>query len=213
MHNYVFVHHFLDLEFSADEIQRHWSSKLRPFLIGPLVIGLPILRHSGKFRLRGTFLSLPVPTIVTAICQIGSRYAPHPVVQLSPRESLEDARQLAVLWSKASQPTDQSELEGAFGRAAAAFSKPGGVVNSVDLDAALAKVDRDLTARSDAFKEYVQLQGKVMSKGADQFLKQVKRDAKAFNWVFGGALLLFMLFFGAGWLILWVRGMQQTGTG
>lgn len=195
------VHHFLDLEFSADEIQRHWSSKLRPFLIGPLVIGLPILRHSGKFRLRGTFLSLPVPTIVTAICQIGSRYAPHPVVQLNPRESLEDARRLAVLWSKASQPTDQSELEGAFGRAAAAFSKPGGVVNSVDLDAALAKVDRDLTAQRDAFKDYMQLQSEVMAQGSKRFWKDVDRDMKMINWVFGGAFLLVTLYFVVRWLI------------
>ena len=207
------VHHFLDLEFSADEIQRYWSSRLRPFLIGPLALVFPTMRGKGRFRLRDTFLALPVPTIVTAICQIGSRHAPHPVVQLNPRESLEDARQLAVLWAKAIQPSDKSEMESAFARAAEAFSKPGGVVNPVDLEAALAKASGDLTARSDAFKEYAQLQGKVMSKGADQFLKQVKRDAKVFNWVFGGALLLFVLFFGAAWLILLVRNMRQTGTG
>lgn len=195
------VHHFLDLEFSADEIQRHWSSWLRPFLIGPLVIGLPILRHSGKFRLRGTFLSSPVPTIVTAICQIGSRYAPHPVVQLNPRESLEDARRLAVLWSKARQPTDQSELEGAFGRAAAAFSKPGGVVNSADLDAALANVDRGLTAQSDALKEYSQLQSKVLAQSNKQFWKEIDRDMKLINWVFGGAFFLVTLYFVVRWLI------------
>ena len=195
------VHHFLDLEFSADQLQRHWSSKLRPFLIGPLVVGFSILRHSGRFRLRGTFLSLPVPTIVTAICQIGSRYAPHPVVQLNPRESLEDARRLAVLWSQATQPRDHSELENAFARAAAAFSKPGGVVNSVDLDAALAKVDRDLTAQGDAFKEYSQLQNKVMAQGRKRFWKEVDRDMKLINWVFGGAFLLVTLYFVVRWLI------------
>ncbi|MBK6295199.1 MAG: hypothetical protein IPF55_13625 [Rhodoferax sp.] len=92
-------------------------------------------------------------------------------------------------------------MENAFARAAAAFSKPGGVVNSVDLDAALAKVDRDLTAQGDAFKEYSQLQNKVMAQGRKRFWKEVDRDMKLINWVFGGAFLLVTLYFVVRWLI------------
>lgn len=195
INNKGFVHHFLELEFSADEIQNHWPSKIRPFLIGPLVIAWPILRHRGEFKLRGTFLALPVPTIVTAICQIGSRHAPHPVVQLNQYESLEDARRLAVLWAKARQPIDQSEQEMEFKRAAADFSKPGGVVDSVDLDAAMAKLDRDLTAQSNAFSEYLQLQNKVRTQSSKQFSKQINRDIKILYWIFGGAFLLIMLYY------------------
>jgi hypothetical protein len=196
------VHHFLDLEFSADEIQGRWPSKIRPFLIGPLAIALPILRRRGEFKLRGTFLALPVPTIVTAICQIGSRHAPHPIVQLNHRESLEDARRLAVLLAKARQPIDQSDQESAFKRAAAAFSKPGGAVDSADLVAAMTKLDQGLTAQSDAFKEYSQLQNKVLTQSGMQFRKKIDRDKKILNWVFGGAFLLVTLYY----LLRWVVG-------
>ncbi|MDP3651506.1 MAG: hypothetical protein Q8R67_07475 [Rhodoferax sp.] len=196
-----FVYHFLDFELSASGIQEHWKSRVRPFLIGPLAIALPIMRRRGTFKLRGVFLSLPVPTIVTAICEIGSRHSPNPVVQLNPRESLDDARKLAVLWAKASQPIDQSEQESAFKRATSSSSKPEGVVDSVDLDAAMAKIGKEFSARSHAFDEYWQLKAKVMSQGNKPFQKQMEHDAKMLTRIFAGAILVIPIYFLGRWVL------------
>ncbi|QGJ17295.1 MULTISPECIES: hypothetical protein [unclassified Polaromonas] len=196
-----FVHHFLDIELSASGIQDHWKSRVRPLLIGPLAIVLPIMRGTGTFKLRGTFLSLPVPMIVTAICEVGSRHSPNPVVQLNPQESLEDARKLAVLWSKASQPIDQSEQESAFQKAASSFSKPGGVVDSADLDSAMANIDKEFSARSGAFSEYLELKTKVMSQGNKQSQKQIEHDGQLLIWIFAGALLVLPTYFLGRWIL------------
>lgn len=194
------VYHFLDVELSANGIQEHWKSSARPFLIGPLAIARPIMRRRGTFKLRGTFLSLPVPTIVTAICEVGSRHSPNPVVQLNPRESLDDARKLAALWAKASQPINQSEQESAFKRVASSFSKPGGVVDSVDLDAAMANIGKEFAARSDAFDEYWQLKAKVMSQGSKQFQNQIEHDEKMLTGIFAGAILAIPIYFLGRWI-------------
>ena len=195
-----FVYHFLDVELSASGIQEHWQNRARPFLIGPLAIALPIMRRRGTFKLRGTFLSLPEPTIVTAICVVGSRHSSNPVVQLNPRESLEDARKLAVLWAKASKPIDQSEQDSAFKRAASSFSKPGGVLDSVDLDSAMATIGKEFSARSDAFDEYWQLKTKVMSQGSKQFQKQVEHDSKMLPRIFFGAILVVPIYLLGRWI-------------
>ena len=195
-----FVYHFLDVELSASGIQDHWKSRARPLLIGPLAIALPIMRGTRTFKLIGTFLSLPVPTIVTAICEIGSRHSSNPVVQLNPRESLEDARKLAVLWAKASQPIDQSEQESAFQRAASSFSKPGGVVDSADLDSAMANLGKEFSARSDAFDEYMQLKTKVMSQESKELQKKMEHDGKMLTRIFAGALLVVPIYFLGRWI-------------
>jgi hypothetical protein len=196
-----FVYHFLEVELSGSGIQDHWKSWARPLLIGPMAIVLPIMRGTGTFKLRGTFFSLPVPTIVTAICEVGSRHSQNPVVQLNPRESLEDARGLAVLWAKANRPIDQSEQESAFQRAASSFSKPGGVVDSADLDSAMANMGKEFSARSDAFIEYLELKTKVMSQGSKQLQKQMEHDGKMLTWIFAGALLVVPIYFLGRWIL------------
>jgi hypothetical protein len=186
--------HFLDLEFSAEEIQANWRSKIRPFLIGPLAIAWPILRRSGKFKLRETLLTLPVPTIVTAICQIGSRYAPHPVVELRPHESLEDARQLAVLWNQSQHRPDSSERENVFANAIAGFSKKGGVVDSAALVAAMTQFDQDLPDPNVALQEYSELQRKLTRHSSEQLRKQKNRSTRRLTLFFVGIFLLAILY-------------------
>lgn len=199
-HWYRENHHFLDIELSASGIQEHWKSRARPLLIGPLAIAIPIMRGTGTFKLRGTFLSQPVPTIVTAVCEVGSRHGPNPVVQLNPRESLEDARKLAALWAKASQPIDQSQQESAFQRAATSFSKPGGVVDSADLDSAMANIGQEFSARSDAFDEYLQLKTKVLSQGNKELQKQIEHDGNMLTWIFVGGMLVVPIYFLGRWI-------------
>jgi hypothetical protein len=199
-HWYRDDHHFLDVELSASGIQDHWMSRARPFLIGPLAIALPVMRSGRTFKLRGTFLSLPVPTIVTAICEVGTRHGSSPVVQLNPRKSLEDARKLAVLWAKASQPVDQLEQDSAFKRAALSFSRPGGIVDPVDLDTAMANIGKELSDRSDAFDEYWQLKTKVMSQGSRQWQEQMERDGKVLTRIFAGAMLVGPIYFLGRWV-------------
>ncbi len=196
-----FVHQFLDVELSVSGIKHHWRSRARPLLIGPLAIALPIMRGTGTFKLRGTFFSLPVPTIVTAVCDVGSRHSSNPVVQLNPRESLEDARKLAVLWAKASQPIDQSEQESAFQRAASSFSKPGGFVDTADLESAMANIGKKFSARSDAYDEYLQLKTKVMSQGNKEWQEQMEHDAKMLARIFAGALLVLPIYFLGRWIL------------
>lgn len=199
-HWYRDDHHFLDIELSASGIQEHWTSRARPLLIGPLAIAIPIMRGTGTFKLSGVFLSQPVPTIVTAMCEVGSRHGPNPVVQLNPRESLEDARKLAVLWAKASRPIDHSEQESAFQRAAASFSKPGGVVDGADLDSAMANIGKELSARSDAFDEYWQLKTKVMSEGSKQLQNQIGHEVKLLTRIFTAATLAVPIYFLGRWI-------------
>lgn len=194
------VFHFLDLQLSSDEIRKHWPNKLRPFLIGPLGVAIPVLRGTGEFKLRGTFLSLPVPQIATAICEIGSRYAPHPVVRWNTYESLEDARRLDELWRKASQPVDDTAQKRAFDAAAESFAKKSGVMDSKGLATSLSDMARDMQAKSDAFEEYSQLRARVSNENSRKFLEQVDRDGKTLLWVFGCAFLLIFLYYLFRWV-------------
>lgn len=195
------VYHFLVLELSVSGIQEVWQSPVRSLLMGPLAIALPIMRRRGTFKLRSTFLSLPVPTIVTAMCQIGSRYSPTPVVELHPGESLEDARKLAVLWAQAIQPIDQAEQENAFKKAAASFSKPGGVVDPLDLDLALAKTLQEISARSAAMDARNQLRTQMMAQSSKQRQQQMEHDAQTFTRVFAVVAVLLLVYLVGRWMI------------
>lgn len=195
------VRHALHLELSTDEIKRQYPNQLRAFLIGPLDLGLPRVRKLGQIRLSETFLSLPVPMIVTAFCQIGSRYAPHSVVKLVPYESLEDARQLAFLSSKLLElskiPTfDLNKL-----------STPRNQMDTDTLDELnknfkkkMESWDQQLKISDDISKEYWQLQNKLTIQSNAELSKKMKRDLKLIQWFFVGAFFIFMAYNTVRWL-------------
>lgn len=195
------IYNFLELECSLHEVRKQWPRTWQLFFIGPVGAGISILQGTGHFKLRATFLKLPVPTIVKAICDIGSRYAPHPVVKWNAHESLEDARRLDVLWRRAMAPIDDTEQKKAFQITAAAFSKPSGAIDQALLDKTMGDMEKALVAKSDSFKEYSQLSARVNTQHSKNFLSRIARDMKIFNWVFGGAFLLGLLYYLFRWLV------------
>jgi hypothetical protein len=189
------THNFLELELDPVEVHRHWPSKAQPFVLGPFALGFSRFRMTGRVKLLGLLIALPMPTIATAIQKIGSRHGPNPVVELNEFESLDDARQLALLSEKILKPLDGSEQANAFKQAAAVFSKPGGTLDSNDLDKAMAKMDQDLSERSEAFAQYSELQHKVSTQRLTRFRDQIDRDMKWFPRVFGGVFAFLLLFY------------------
>lgn len=194
------IHHFLDLEFDAEELKKHFSRKSRLFLLGPAGLGMAILRNTGKFQLLGRFLALPVPTIVTAICEVGSRHAPHPVMIWNPDESLEDARLVHELWRKANQPLNELERINALQKSAETFPKPD-VSDERKMNAEMDDLLREMKARSDAFEEHSRVRSSVLSKTAKKRSERISTDVKILNWVFGGAFLLGVLYNLIKWFV------------
>ena len=117
------------------------------------------------------------------------------MVELNEYESLDDARQLALLSEKILKPVDGSEQANAFKQAAAAFSKPGGTLDSRDLDRAMTKMDQDLSERSEAFEQYSELQHKLTAERLQKTLARIDHDMKWFSRVFGGIFVLLLLFY------------------
>ena len=167
------THHFLDLEFDAEELKKNFPRKSRLFLLGPVGLGMTVLRNTGKFQLLGRFLALPVPTIVTAICEVGSRHAPHPVMIWNPNESLEDARLVHELWRKANQPLGDLDRINALQTSAEDFSKLD-VLDEKKLNAEMDNLLQEMKSRSDAFEEYSRVRSGVLSRAAKRHSERIR---------------------------------------
>jgi len=194
------IHHFLELDLNAELMHSHWPDKVRLFMWGPFFMAIPLVRHKGYFRIPGTFLTTPIPTIAAAIRYIGSKQGPHRVVEWNRYESLEDSRRLAELWHKAIEPVDDEVMAKAFANAAKEFAKPGGVIVQNGLDAAFETQLSKLTAKTDAFKEYSSASAEISERRSKIFLAEMHQGWKILNWIFGGGFLLVTVYF----LILWI---------
>ncbi|AYQ27846.1 hypothetical protein DT070_07315 [Polaromonas sp. SP1] len=65
----------------------------------------------------------------------------------------------------------------------------------------MANIDKEFSARSGAFSEYLELKTKVMSQGNKQSQKQIEHDGQLLIWIFAGALLVLPTYFLGRWIL------------
>jgi hypothetical protein len=192
---------YLQLDVSPDALGNDWASSWRLLLLGPAGLAFSKFKGSGQFALSGIFLSLPVPTVATAVCVIGSQHAYHPVVKWNPYESLEDARRLHILKFEANMAVEVPAMRHAFDVAAQAFAKPGNKIDSRELKAAIKDWELKSKAKLDAQSEYLEESTKVADKNHKKQMNEINMNAKVLGWVLGVGLTLTLVAYLAHWFV------------